>query len=147
MFIHWKECFLFLFICFLIELEGLKSIHWDYGEFGPDVWDEFYPQCNGTSQSPINIRTACTIYSDFPSFIFSDKHIENLTFVLLNNGHTIQAKTDSQLTLNGGQLNGTFVFDSFHLHWGPNHRSGSEHQMYFHLFNHENLHGFERFFF
>lgn len=113
-------------ILFFVQCE---SVHWDYVEYGPDVWDEYYPSCNGTSQSPINIRTKCTIQRNFPSFTFSIDHLRNLSFLLINNGHTIQAQTDSRLFINGAELDGTFFFNSFHVHWGPNHRSGSEHQM------------------
>ena len=31
--------------------------------------------------------------------------------------------------LAGGGLNGTFEFVNFHLHWGENHKSGSEHEV------------------
>ena len=116
---------------FLVYCQELQSSTWDYSEHGPDVWSEIYPNCNGQRQSPINIRTACTIKQDFSNLSLSFRHTESLSFTLINNGHTLQGKTihSPTLTMNGANLDGTFSFDSFHLHWGPNPNSGSEHQM------------------
>ena len=109
------------------------SVQWNYDEQGPDVWSDEYPSCAGQAQSPIDIRTACTTYQSFPSFEFSTGYNEVQNFTLINNGHTISgvlSKEDlSRLTIIGGGLDGTFVFSSFHFHWGENYKSGSEHQV------------------
>jgi carbonic anhydrase len=112
----------------------LANVHWNYGEYGPDVWSEIDPsfKCNGHNQSPINIRTACAIKKAFTPLSLTEAHTSPLKFTLTNNGHTIEAKTSaSNLSVTGGDLNGKFTFSSFHIHWGTNARSGSEHQMYF----------------
>lgn len=116
----------------LASFSPVDSSHWDYGEFGPDVWSEQYPTCNGESQSPINIRTKCTIERTFSKINLSSSHQSTLLFRLRNNGHTITAETvtEQDLTLTGVNLNGVFRFDSFHIHWGPNKRSGSEHRLF-----------------
>ena len=119
-------------IWFLFNCCGyLEGSEWNYNELGPDVWGELAPACNGERQSPINIRTACTIREDFPELSFSPTHIQRMDFTLTNNGHTVQGKTSlsPSLTVSGAKLDGTFSFESFHLHWGPNHKSGSEHQV------------------
>ena len=107
--------------------------HWDYGALGPDVWSDFYPSCAGTSQSPIDIRTACTTYQSYVPFQFSSGYSATQNFTLMNNGHTIAGtqvdKTTYPLILTGGGLNDTFLFVNFHLHWGENYKSGSEHQL------------------
>ncbi|CAF4788768.1 unnamed protein product [Rotaria socialis] len=107
---------------------------WNYGEFGPDVWDDEYPSCAGRSQSPVNIRTACTIYQSFEPFHFAQDYNVSHNFTLINNGHSILARyspenNETLFQVTGGGLNGTFEFLNFHLHWGQNYKSGSEHQI------------------
>lgn len=107
---------------------------WNYEEYGPDVWSEKYPVCAGVSQSPINILTACTTYKSFTPFVFTSAYNEHYDFTLKNNGHTIIGTFDNAiqspaLKLTGGDLNGAFQFVNFHLHWGENHKSGSEHEV------------------
>jgi carbonic anhydrase len=124
-------CVLFL-ISFLLSL--VSSNQWNYGHLGPDIWSDYYPLCAGKSQSPINILTACTIYKNFKSFELPPSSDEKHFFTLKNNGHTVigTINTDhkqSPILLTGGNLNGTFEFVNFHLHWGENYKSGSEHQM------------------
>ena len=126
-----NSAILLLLTHWLVPCDAQQCGHWDYGEEGPDVWREACPDCGGKRQSPINIRTACTIQDDFNDFYFSPAHMNSIRFTLMNNGHTIRATTEQAqpLTIRGGNLDGTFVFDSFHLHWGPNHNTGSEHQV------------------
>jgi carbonic anhydrase len=112
----------------------IYSNQWNYGHLGPDIWSDYYPLCAGKSQSPINILTACTIYRTYPEWIFNSTHNEKHNFILKNNGHTIIATINNEykqtpIRLTGGGLNGTFDFVNFHLHWGENYKSGSEHQM------------------
>jgi carbonic anhydrase len=107
---------------------------WDYEELGPDVWSEIYPTCGGQRQSPINILTACTMYKDFQPFVYGSAYNEQHNFTLRNNGHTIIGTVINEtklpaFRLTGGDLDGTFEFNSFHLHWGQNHKSGSEHEL------------------
>jgi carbonic anhydrase len=107
---------------------------WNYGQLGPDIWSDYYPLCAGKSQSPINILTACTIYKKFQPFEFTSSYDEKHYFTLMNNGHTIIGTLNneykqSSIRLTGGGLNGIFDFVNFHLHWGENYKSGSEHQM------------------
>ncbi|CAF3670517.1 unnamed protein product [Adineta steineri] len=124
MFAHFKTIFI------LILINKCLASDWDYLEHGPDVWSEHYPLCGGERQSPINIKTACTIYQPFDQFILTPDHITENNFIAKYNGHTISSDTNNKnLALQGGNLTGTFYFDSFHLHWGPNHNVGSEHQI------------------
>jgi carbonic anhydrase len=126
------QLFVVISIFFILPYR-IISESWNYGDLGPDVWSDTYPSCAGYSQSPINIRTACTTYQTFTPFNFSS--IYNLThnFTLTNNGHSIIGTYNginaSSLILTGGGLNGTYQFVNFHLHWGENYKSGSEHQV------------------
>lgn len=123
--------FYIILICILTKL--CLCSDWNYNEHGPDIWSELnsnYRSCNGTRQSPINIKTKCAIYKNFDSFKFTDSHSDEINFLITNNGHTITLEIDNpQLSIQGGDLNGIFYFENVHLHWGPNYNTGSEHQM------------------
>jgi carbonic anhydrase len=129
--------FYLLLVVFIIynffNLSLSADPHWDYGALGPDVWKDTFPTCGGSSQSPINIKTSCTTYQSFEPFQFSSAYGEAQDFVLTNNGHTIVGQQVNAsaypLTLSGGGLTEPFTFVNFHLHWGENYNSGSEHQM------------------
>jgi carbonic anhydrase len=123
-----------LILLLILNCKG-DDVHWDYSADGPDVWPENFAACGGENQSPINIKTKCTIQEHFQPFRFTFNHNQPIDFNLTNNGHTIVAKTNTpSLSIQGANLSGIFYFDSFHLHWGPNHNSGSEHQMYVYTF-------------
>ncbi|CAF1585489.1 unnamed protein product [Rotaria sp. Silwood1] len=123
------------FISFFLFVTCVDHVHeWDYGELGPDVWHERFPTCGGQLQSPIDILTACTTYKNFTPFTFGSGYNEQHNFKLRNNGHTIvgtfiNEPNLSALRLTGGDFQGTLEFVNFHLHWGENHKSGSEHEV------------------
>jgi carbonic anhydrase len=124
--------YIFLLLSFLFTIVYCNQ--WNYGHLGPDIWSDYYPLCSGKSQSPINILTACTTYRKYQSFKFTSAYDEKHYFTLKNNGHTVigilnNEYKQSPIQLTGGGLNGTFDFVNFHLHWGENYKSGSEHQM------------------
>jgi carbonic anhydrase len=129
------DSFHWLVVVSIVNANGDYPQHWNYDAYGPDVWFERYPSCAGHLQSPIDIRTACTIYKNIDPFIFALGYNEQHNFTLRNNGHTIIGtyNNESRLSafrLSGGDLDGTFEFVNFHLHWGENHRTGSEHEVY-----------------
>lgn len=106
---------------------------WNYSKEGPDVWSDLEPSCAGHAQSPIDIKTACTIYHSYDPFVLSAAYNQVQSFTLINNGHTISAqltnRSSPSMTLVGGGLQGTYRFSSLHFHWGENYKSGSEHQV------------------
>ncbi len=116
-----------------IDISLSDGPHWNYDEYGPDVWKDLYPACGATAQSPINIKTQCTTYQSYSPFQFSTAYNLAQDFTLINNGHTLVGEqtngTAFPLLLSGGGLNETFTFRNFHLHWGENYNSGSEHQL------------------
>jgi carbonic anhydrase len=121
-----------IFFLLTIIYQSIGS-EWNYGDEGPDVWSDLYPLCDGQSQSPINIDTTSTVYHSVQIFKFSAGYSITQNFKLINNGHSISGtytgNDPSLLTLTGGGLNGTYQFSSFHLHWGENYKSSSEHQV------------------
>lgn len=120
-------------LALLVTIRLTHSEDWNYHDLGPDTWSEIYPLCSGQSQSPIDILTACTTYKTFTNFNFSSTYGQTNNFTLVNNGHSIAAtyigNNPLTFTLTGGGLNGTFQFTNFHLHWGENSKSGSEHRV------------------
>ena len=125
-----------VFIVNLILLTHYHSIvsqEWNYGNLGPDVWNNIIPACAGRSQSPINIQTACTTYRTMAPFQFTSTYSATQSFNLTNNGVTISTRlttpSSSPLILTGGGLDGNYSFLEFHLHWGENFGSGSEHEV------------------
>ncbi|UJR15476.1 hypothetical protein I4U23_002419 [Adineta vaga] len=130
------HCKLQMFIITLLStsiIQLTSGSDWNYESKGPDVWSDTYPSCNGHFQSPILIQTACTSYRSFTPFNFTSAYDRAHDFILSNNGHTIvgtfASGNSSLLKLSGGNLNGIFEFVGFHLHWGENYKSGSEHQV------------------
>uniref|UniRef100_A0A3P8UPQ3 carbonic anhydrase n=1 Tax=Cynoglossus semilaevis TaxID=244447 RepID=A0A3P8UPQ3_CYNSE len=86
-------------------------------------WPEYFPDCAGTSQSPVDVVTTQTKYD--PSLgpvtpLGYDQH-NNRPFTLYNNGHTGNYSTPC-----GG---GAALSVQLHLHWGSGGpgRGGSEH--------------------
>jgi carbonic anhydrase len=124
---------IFNIIFLLTIIHQSVTSDWNYAGLGPDVWPDLFPTCSGSSQSPIDIKTACTTYQSFEPFQFSYAYNLTQNFTLTNNGHTISGEQVDPnafpLTLSGGGLDGTFTFNNFHLHWGENYNSGSEHQL------------------
>ena len=111
----------------------VTSQSWDYTAVGPDVWQDYYSGCGGSLQSPINIKTACTVQRSYEPFQFSAAYGNVYKMKLIHSGMSVNGDLadagGSSLTLTGGGLNGIFDFLAFHLHWGTNYRSGSEHQV------------------
>ena len=124
--------FIVNFVLF-IHYHSIVSQNWNYGNLGPDVWSNTIPACAGRSQSPINIQTACTTYQRMAPFHFSSAYSIPQSFNLTNNGVTIStglaAPNSSSPILTGGGLDRTYEFLEFHLHWGENYGSGSEHEV------------------
>ena len=118
----------------LIAIPAINTAEaFNYEELGQEIWSDNAPLCDGQSQSPINIQTACTTYQQFSSFQFSTSYNEYKIFTLKNTGHTIggapKTAASPPMSISGGGLSGTFEFVGFHLHWGENRKSRSEHEV------------------
>ncbi|XP_053999315.1 carbonic anhydrase 7-like [Hylaeus anthracinus] len=97
------------------------------GDDGPSHWGDKYKTCLGKYQSPIDIEVNDVQPASFPPVEFSNvqsPHKANMT----NNGHTVMIQiVDTDVpTVSGGPLNGSYVFQQLHFHWGQNDKIGSE---------------------
>jgi len=135
----------------------LDGQSWCYtGYCGPSNWGDTFPDCNGMSQSPIDIVTTgvTPITEETPlsfnkydeirgdmflfantvehNFEFNKDRLENGT--LGNNGHTAQLDVIGPLgegvgVLRGGPLGGDYQMLQLHFHWGADDTKGSEHTL------------------
>jgi len=106
------------------------------------TWEESFSTANGKGycdlqrQSPININTGDCVNSDtsLGSFTFNGYDEATTTLSAHNNGHGIglspeDATAAINQTISGGGLPKEYRFAQFHIHWGPDDCSGSEHTM------------------
>ncbi|NXI37426.1 CAH9 anhydrase, partial [Galbula dea] len=84
--------------------------------------------CTGTSQSPINIDTAKTIFSPQlrPIQLSGYSLPANEKLRLRNNGHTVLLELPESLAITGGYAQ-QYRAVQLHLHWGSMLGHGSEH--------------------
>merc|ERR1711874_938172 len=125
----------------------------------PEFWGDEFPECNGKSQSPIDIVTGPTPVAEPSPLTFgnydkiridmlsnSEEHyhypgapeeeetirLENGT--IKNNGHTAQLDVIATIPgdvgiLSGGNLTGEYQILQLHFHWGADDTKGSEHTL------------------
>jgi carbonic anhydrase len=108
---------------------------WNYdgsdGELDPADWSYNYSMCAGTSQSPIDIITANTAQiTGGLTFSGYDTAPASQNYTITNNGHSVTINVNVKtISLKNSQLNGTYVLEQFHFHWGVNDNNGSEHSV------------------
>merc|ERR1712226_225989 len=94
-------------------------------------WPEQFPISEtGKRQSPIDIKEKDAVKKWLP--MFNLELIEgNLSdeWTVCNNGHTINVTPPSNVKwqLSGSMLEGRYILDHFHCHWGPDSSCGCEH--------------------
>ncbi|KAI3361074.1 hypothetical protein L3Q82_013269, partial [Scortum barcoo] len=99
------------------------------GLVGQAEWSQYFPDCGGTSQSPVDVATTQTKYD--PSLIpltpLGYSQHGDKPFSLYNNGHTVVIELPEWMGLGG--LPWLFNAVQMHLHWGSGGPSqgGSEH--------------------
>ncbi|TRY83313.1 hypothetical protein DNTS_006038 [Danionella cerebrum] len=126
--IFWTSgVFSFILKCVLCSGTATK---WTYGgAVGQSEWNEFFPECGGSSQSPINVDTS-EIQHD-PTLIpvepLGYNHPGKKPFILSNNGHTVQMTLPNWMGIGG--LPWHYRTVQLHLHWGNGMgmATGSEH--------------------
>ncbi|XP_030630916.1 carbonic anhydrase-like [Chanos chanos] len=97
-------------------------------------WGELYSNCDGHSQSPINIDTANVIsQEELGEFTFTNFNSTDALKHLMNNGHTVQCTLEEGMVhIGNGGLNYNYSCLQFHFHWGTedfDHYPGSEHSV------------------
>ncbi|XP_016430405.1 carbonic anhydrase 14 isoform X1 [Sinocyclocheilus rhinocerous] len=124
----WITVAFFLFYRCL-ECSGTAK-EWTYaGAVGQPEWTEFFPDCGGSSQSPINVDTLQTLYDPtlIPVQPLGYNHYGKRPFTLYNNGHTVQMTLPHWMSVVGLPWHYSAV--QLHLHWGSEVgvATGSEH--------------------
>jgi carbonic anhydrase len=94
-------------------------------------WGAQFPlSVNGKRQSPIDIRLADATKETLPPFKL-ELIAGNVTdeWTLSNNGHTVTVAPPAGVKwqLSGSILEGNYILDHFHSHWGHSKGYGSEH--------------------
>merc|ERR1719244_1214539 len=112
------------------EREKEGESHWSYdGNSGPAYWGDLFPQCNGLSQSPIDISTNNVSPISEPSpLTFSNYNEGNKD--LKNKGTSVLLDFEDDADfgiLRGGPLEGAYKILQLHFHWGKDDTRGSEH--------------------
>ncbi|XP_030605893.1 carbonic anhydrase 14 isoform X2 [Archocentrus centrarchus] len=124
--------FILLILLFIQWTAALaaEEITWTYtGLVGQSEWSDYFPDCGGTAQSPVDVITTQTKYDPSLSPVTPLGYSQhgNQPFTLYNNGHTVVTELPQWMGLGG--LPWLFTAVQMHLHWGnggSNH-GGSEH--------------------
>ncbi|XP_071586476.1 carbonic anhydrase 9 [Heliangelus exortis] len=113
--------------------QGPGHSHWSYEDV--EHWGVVYPDCARTSQSPINIDVAKTIFSPHlrPIQLSGYSLPANQKLKLSNNGHTVVLELPESLAITGGYAQ-QYRAVQLHLHWGSLMGPGSEHTISGHRF-------------
>lgn len=86
-------------------------------------WSQEFPECNGRSQSPINIIPDQMISNS--RVVFGEGYYRPLRGTLKNTGHTAEVDLEPKPSL---EFNGeSYSLQQLHFHWGNNDYEGSEH--------------------
>ncbi|XP_066156968.1 carbonic anhydrase 13 [Euwallacea fornicatus] len=103
-------------------------LEWGYNqENGPEKWPHSYPEAAGVKQSPIDIR-AVDLKQLNSNRKLSWRYIPESTKVVSNPGYCWKVTVDGAGSeLVGGPLDGTYILEQFHCHWGKTNEEGSEH--------------------
>ncbi|MED6263160.1 hypothetical protein CHARACLAT_001545 [Characodon lateralis] len=121
---------LILTFCYWTAAYSADEITWSYSGFvGQSEWSEYFPDCGGTSQSPVDVITTQTKYDPnlIPVTPLGYSQTGSHPFSLHNNGHTVIVELPEWMVLRG--LPWVFTAVQLHFHWGnggPGH-GGSEH--------------------
>ena len=117
-----------------IESHGGETI-FSYDErdiYGPSNWGKINANCDGVSQSPVNLHT----YTALPSFLGQPLIIDRfddipMSVTVKNTGHSssfnLKFKNNKPARLLGGPLKTAYNLDNIHFHWGERDHAGSEH--------------------
>jgi len=103
------------------------SHDWGYGaDNGPETWFKAFPAAAGNRQSPVDISPVDLKTLNVKKLTW--KYIPENVKTISNNGHSWVVHVDGKGSeLSGGPLDGRFLLEQFHCHWGATDDVGSEH--------------------
>ncbi|KAF0987261.1 hypothetical protein HZS_5343, partial [Henneguya salminicola] len=119
--------------------ESNNDLSWAYTDtfktYSAAKWENYYPICNGSNQSPIPLQTESSKFSNksVDSLKFNSTYPEGMIHgILINDGHSFGLQVDetrTALRLTGGPLlNQSYQLHQFHFHFScDNKGTGSEH--------------------
>ncbi|XP_066924991.1 carbonic anhydrase 1-like [Clytia hemisphaerica] len=101
---------------------------------GPQHWAKTYPKCGGSSQAPIDIKTADVVYNpklkDIRGASFLKK-ANQFNYTISNYGAafyvTLTGQDTSKIPIYIVHGDSAYRFSSLHFHWGSDSKKGSEH--------------------
>jgi len=105
---------------------------WGYkGPHGPQDWGQFYPTCDQSSQSPIDIKhDQDLVYKMETPLQFFNYHQIPDKVKITNDGHLKTVfPTAAPMLMYGGGLTTAYKFHDIHIHWGSHNHLGSEHKV------------------
>ncbi|XP_069780298.1 carbonic anhydrase 14 isoform X2 [Narcine bancroftii] len=107
--------------------EGPSHEHWGYTD---QNWSKNFRECEGKSQSPINIEISKTVFQkNLPKISLEGYSLpETSSLNLINNGHTVKLSLPDTMTISSG-LPHKYVAAQLHFHWGSKKSQGSEHKV------------------
>lgn len=103
-------------------------LEWGYSdENGPEKWAQCYPEARGKRQSPIDI-VPVDLTNLHANRKLTWKYIPENTIDVSNPGYCWKVHVNGEGSeLTGGPLDGKYVLEQFHCHWGKTNEEGSEH--------------------
>ena len=106
---------------------ALASTSWNYTD--QDAWEDSpYWECDGSSQSPIDIDTSDLVTNASLTSLTLTNFDQSFNGYFVNTGHSVQFTPDSSLdTAMIENYYGTYELQQFHFHWGSSNSEGSEH--------------------
>lgn len=119
---------LILLLSFTVVFRSVVgTTSWNYTD--QDAWEsESSWDCDGTSQSPIDIDTDDLVTNDSLISLTLTNFDQSFEGDFSNTGHSVQFTPDSGLDTATIENNfGTYELQQFHFHWGSDSTEGSEH--------------------
>jgi len=91
----------------------------------PGKWQNNFDAGKGSSQSPIDIKSASTENKELRPLkvTYNSTSAKNI----INNGHSVQVNFDPGCTISGAHLSNEYELIQFHFHWGSKPGQGAEH--------------------
>lgn len=116
-----------ILVLFLTGLKLIDCSDWHYANIksngaldGTEDWDGICKE--GRRQSPVDLNHKVALAGRYAPFLFNDYDRVMIKPKIVNNGHSIQISSeDKTISVHGGGLPGSYIFEQMHFHWGSEH--------------------------